>query len=183
MKTLIIDTSHERSLVAFANGIDILLTIPLPIGFQSSSHLFPAIRSGLQELKITPQDLESIVVAVGPGSFTGIRVGVAAAKGMAAPCQLPLYKVCSLWGFAAEKQAAVIDARVGGAFVLIPGGEPKFISKEKLDEELAGVETIVGPNLQNFEFSNKIERDPDPKALLKNAQLCERGDLELLYLR
>lgn len=185
MITLIIDTSHERSLVAFAKGADILLTLPLPIGLQSSSYLFPTIESGFQKLNLTSADLKEVAVTVGPGSFTGIRVGVAAAKGIAAPKELPLIGLCSLYGFIdpGRKYAAVIDARMSGAYVLLPGGEPRLVSKEELPQVLEGSEIIVGPNLKNFSFPEKREIYPDPSALMQNALPREESDLNLIYLR
>ena len=184
MKTLIIDTSHERSLVAFAEGVDILLTLTLPVGLQSSTYLFPTIEAGFQKLKLTPADLEAVAVAVGPGSFTGIRVGVAAAKGIAAPRGLPLIGLCSLNGFLTEKNgAALIDARVGGGFVLTPGSEPRLVSKEELPKVLEGYDAVVGPNLKHFSFPNQIERYPDPAALIGSPLPRREGDLNLIYLR
>ncbi len=184
MKTLIIDTSHERSLIAFSEGVEILLTIPLPIGLQSSSHLFPAIESGFQKLKLNPEELEAVAVTVGPGSFTGIRVGVAAAKGIAAPRGLPLIRLSSLQGFLAEENgAALIDARIGGGFVLLPGGEPKLVSQEELPNVLEGRSVIIGPNLKRFSFPNQQERYPNPEVLIRNPLPPTGDDLNLLYLR
>lgn len=184
MKTLIIDTSHERSIVAFADGVEILLTLPLPVGLQSSSYLFPTIELGFQKLKLTPEALEAVAVTVGPGSFTGIRVGVAAAKGIAAPKGLPLISLCSLQGFMVEKNAAaLIDARIGGAFVLTPEGEPMLVSQENLSKALEGCDVIMGPNLKRFSFPNQIECTPDPGALIKNPLSNQKDDLDLLYLR
>lgn len=177
MLTLLIDTSHEKSLIAFAHGFDILLTVPLPVGLQSSIHLFPLIRSGFQQLKLKPDALEAIAVSVGPGSFTGIRVGVAAAKGIAAPKNLPLIPLCSLHGFMGEG-TAVIDAKIGGAYVLHPGAEAKYLPASEVEK----FEKIVGPDLRRFACKDKIERYPDPSTLLKNRLYQKRGDLELLYL-
>ncbi|MCH9627707.1 MAG: hypothetical protein S4CHLAM2_13490 [Chlamydiales bacterium] len=184
MITLVIDTSHERSLVAFADGFDLLLTVPLPVGLQSSKHLFPAIHTGFQKLKLTAHNLKKIVVAVGPGSFTGIRVGVAAAKGIAAPLDIPLFGACSLYGFEGEDIfASVMDARIGGAFVWREGLEPSLVTLEELPEALAGCEMVVGPQLARIPFPNKVERDPNPLALIKKALPGKEGDLDLIYLR
>lgn len=177
MLTLLIDTSHEKSLIAFAHGFDILLTLTLPVGLQSSLHLFPLIHSGFQQLKLSPGDLEAVAVAVGPGSFTGIRVGVAAAKGIAATKRLPVIPLCSLQGFIGEG-TAVIDAKIGGAYVLMPGGDPHYLPAEEIEK----FEKIVGPDLKRFSCREKIERFPDPSTLLKNRLYQKTDDLDLLYL-
>ncbi|MEZ5315008.1 MAG: tRNA (adenosine(37)-N6)-threonylcarbamoyltransferase complex dimerization subunit type 1 TsaB [Chlamydiales bacterium] len=184
MKKLIIDTSHERSFVAFAEGVNILLNLALPFGFQSSSFLFPAIQSGFQKLNLTPSDLEEVAVVVGPGSFTGIRVGVAAAKGIAFPKQLPLTGLCSLYGFTNQKdEVAFIDAKIGGAFILIPGEAPRLVSQNDFPHVLKGNRVIVGPNLQRFSFPNQIERNPDPISLITHPVFVKKKDLQMLYLR
>jgi tRNA threonylcarbamoyl adenosine modification protein YeaZ len=184
VKTLIIDTSHERSLVAFAEGVDILLTLPLPAGLQSSTYLFPTIEAGFQKLKLTSRDLEAVAVTLGPGSFTGIRVGVAAAKGIAAPKGLPLIGLCSLQGFLTEKNgAALIDARIGGAYVLTPGGKPHLVLQEDLPHVLEKYDFVVGPNLKRFSFPNQIERVPDPFLLINNPLQKTNDDLDPVYLR
>ncbi len=181
MKTLLIDTSHERSLIAFADGVDIILKLSLPFGLQSSSHLFPTLRSGFQKLSLSPEDLEAVCVTVGPGSFTGIRVGVAAAKGIAAPKGLALLSVCSLIGFmGGQNSAALIDARGGRGFVRLPGWEGgRLVSREELPRVLEGCEQIVGPHLKHFNFSGQVEREPNPTQLLKGAVVV--NDLELTY--
>lgn len=152
--------------------------LPLPQGLQSSKHLFPAIESGFKQMGWRP---EQIVVTTGPGSFTGIRVGVAAAKGLAFAQNLPLFGVCSLYGFVdpAQNHAALIDARVGGAFVLLPGGTPQFIEKEALPEALSSCDAICGPNLTAFELEQKIECTPNPLWLYQNRS----NNLEINYLR
>ncbi|MFC2049098.1 tRNA (adenosine(37)-N6)-threonylcarbamoyltransferase complex dimerization subunit type 1 TsaB [Chlamydiota bacterium] len=122
LTTLIIDTSTDKSLVVFARGIDVLLKILLPPGAQSSRHLMGAIVEGMTQLGLTPSDLQAIAVGVGPGSYTGIRVGVAAAKGLAFPRSLPLVGFCSLAGFVTPQEgrfASLIDARIGGAYILL----------------------------------------------------------------
>ena len=58
-------------------------------------HLFGALDKVLTEQRLTPKDINLIVIGVGPGSFTGIRVGIAAARGLALPWQVPIKGVGS----------------------------------------------------------------------------------------
>jgi tRNA threonylcarbamoyladenosine biosynthesis protein TsaB len=64
------EASHRRTLI-------------LQIGLKHSEKLMPAVRSLLREADLPPQQLEMIVCSTGPGSFTGIRIGLATAKGLA----------------------------------------------------------------------------------------------------
>ncbi|MCG3150073.1 MAG: tRNA threonylcarbamoyladenosine biosynthesis protein TsaB [Verrucomicrobiae bacterium] len=84
MITLAIDTSTTRGAVA-------VLHDDRPVGEEHFGRdgLFPALE------KLNPGQFESIVVGVGPGSFTGIRAGIAAAKGLALPGRLPVKAISS----------------------------------------------------------------------------------------
>jgi|GEM_PF-560012 len=55
----------------------------LQVGLKHSERLMPAVRTLLQEAGLAPQQLDLIVCSTGPGSFTGIRIGLATAKGLA----------------------------------------------------------------------------------------------------
>lgn len=61
-----------------------------------SVRLMPAIRALMQEAGWTPQDLDAIAVAQGPGSFTGVRIGVTTAKSMAWALGIPVIGISSL---------------------------------------------------------------------------------------
>ena len=189
MFTLIIDTSTDKALVAFAFGTKIILNFCLPAGVQSSRCLMSTIESGFQELKLSPAALERIGVGVGPGSFTGTRVGVSAAYGLAFPKKLPLIGFCSLEGFVCHeegKYASIIDARSGGFYCqllecrserVIPLGSPRLIPKEQLTVELQGCPQ-VGPD----------SRYPDATHLAclieeKYQKGLYSSHLDLIYLR
>ena len=58
-------------------------TVILQIGLNHSEKLMPAVRALLREADLPPQELDLIVCSTGPGSFTGIRIGLATAKGLA----------------------------------------------------------------------------------------------------
>lgn len=68
-------------------------------GLTHSQTLLPMISSCLDAAKLTLSDIDAIAVANGPGSFTGIRIGVAAVKGLAFPDK-PCYAVSTLYGMA-----------------------------------------------------------------------------------
>jgi tRNA threonylcarbamoyladenosine biosynthesis protein TsaB len=71
------------------------------IGLQHSEHIMPAVMELCTEASITIKQLELLVVARGPGSFTGLRIGMAAAKGLAFGLQIPLVSVPTLDALAA----------------------------------------------------------------------------------
>lgn len=75
--------------------------------------LFPALAAILAETGIDRRQLGGVVVGAGPGSFTGVRVGAAAAKGLVHALGVPLYPVSSLAGAAVAEQAIPAGAWPG----------------------------------------------------------------------
>ena len=96
MKLLAIDTSTSTLSVSVANEKQILGETNKYLKHQHSSQLVPTINNLLSDLSLTTHDLTAVGVAVGPGSYTGIRIGVTVAKTLAWAEQIPLYSVSSL---------------------------------------------------------------------------------------
>jgi len=77
----------------------------------------------LRAAGLRPADLDLLAVGVGPGSFTGVRIGLAAARGLALALDLPVAGVSTLDALAAGAPGAVpvIDARRGEVFTVVSG--------------------------------------------------------------
>lgn len=200
MKVLIIDTSTERGVIAISEGLQVLFCRFLPFGLQSSKYAMTAAQEGFEELGISPSDLTAIAVTVGPGSFTGIRVGAALAKGLAFGASLPLISLSSLSGFVSQAEgcfASVIDARIGGGYVLIQERrgeevieleEGRLVEGKELQKLLSSYRQIVGPSFERLLLPSAQEVAPDARHLARLAfhkwAAGEAGDdLEMIYLR
>lgn len=96
MNLLSIDTSNQAMGVALLNDDVLIGEMVTNIKRNHSVQLMPAINQLMRETGMTPDDLDKIAVAKGPGSFTGVRIGLATAKAMAWSLQIPIVGVSSL---------------------------------------------------------------------------------------
>ena len=95
-----IETSSVVSSVAVMNECQLLGEITIQAGLTHSEQLVPHIQSLLEMTRVEKSDLKGIVVASGPGSFTGLRIGMGTAKAMAYALHLPLYGIMTMDGLA-----------------------------------------------------------------------------------
>ncbi len=92
-----VDTSTVRGGVALiSQNMAAPLSIHLPDGIRTSRVLLPAIRDLLKQADIRDESISAVGAALGPGSFTGIRIGLATVKGLVLGIGCPLYGISSL---------------------------------------------------------------------------------------
>ena len=96
MNILAIDTSNRPMSVALYHNEIPLIEHTLNSKRNHSVQLMPAIEYLMKEVNLQPKDLSKIVVANGPGSYTGLRIGVTTAKTLAWSLNIPLVTVSSL---------------------------------------------------------------------------------------
>lgn len=136
--------------------------------WESSATLIPALEALLAEKGMTAQDLAAVAVSIGPGSFTGIRVGIATAEGLCMPSNLLAFGITTLDGLAENLRAAempgealcLVDAQRGECFVghYEIGSEdfkelegPQILSIEKLHTIIKNRTWINGPGALKYE--------------------------------
>lgn len=96
MKYLLIDTSTNALIIMLYRG-DVKLAQSIRFGKQDhQAHIIPMIESVLSENNLRPKDLDGIIVGIGPGSYTGLRVGVMTAKMLSYTTGVKLYSISSL---------------------------------------------------------------------------------------
>ncbi|QOR66849.1 tRNA (adenosine(37)-N6)-threonylcarbamoyltransferase complex dimerization subunit type 1 TsaB [Cytobacillus suaedae] len=137
MKVLAIDTSNYVMGIAILDGADVVGEVITNLKKNHSIRVMPAIHQLLQECDIKPNELEKIVVAHGPGSYTGVRIGVTIAKTLAWSLKIPLVGVSSLEVLAANGHyfqgnlSPIFDARRGQVYTgLYAYEEGQFFSKK-----------------------------------------------------
>ncbi len=122
MYVLGIDTSTMTGGVALLSGQELVGESVLNIQTTHSERLLPALEELLAQGNLTVQDLNLVSAVTGPGSFTGIRIGVATAKALSYALEVPSVGVTTLegygwqFGFFSGLVLALVDARRGNVF-------------------------------------------------------------------
>ncbi len=93
---LALDTATRFASLALHDGRVLRYEATWEAGRQHTTQLMPRIVAALEERRIGPEALTAVAVALGPGSFTGLRVGLAIAKGLALARGIPLVGVPTL---------------------------------------------------------------------------------------
>ena len=119
MRLLAVETSTLAGGVALLDGERLVAEYLLDVGIAHSERLMAAVDRVLSDARWTMRDLAGLAVAVGPGSFTGLRIAVSTVKGLALALGLPIAAVPTLDAMAAAVPwaslpvVAVLDARKG----------------------------------------------------------------------
>lgn len=113
-----LETATKNCSVAIAKeGKSILCKEMAEAGYSHAEKLHVFIEECLQELQLSPKDLSAVAVSQGPGSYTGLRIGVSAAKGLCFALDIPLIAIDTLQVLATQLTISeglivpMIDAR------------------------------------------------------------------------
>ena len=101
-RILAIDTSTAWCSVALSLGDQAPILRHELVSAGASQLLLPWVETLLEEANIKLNELDAIAIGIGPGAFTGVRLGVAAVQGLAISCDLPILPVASLDAIAAQ---------------------------------------------------------------------------------
>jgi tRNA threonylcarbamoyladenosine biosynthesis protein TsaB len=152
---LALDTSTSIASVALFDGQRVLSETTWLAGREHSTRVLVEVEAALARVGRTPADLTGLVVARGPGSFTGVRVALSVAKGMSAGLSLPLWGVSSLDVLAHAAGTLELPVRVvleagRGRFATglyldgRLGAEPGLATLEQLDQLIQAPTFLIG---------------------------------------
>jgi tRNA threonylcarbamoyladenosine biosynthesis protein TsaB len=196
MTILALEFSSERRSVALArDGVVLSEAVEQTSG--RGTNAFALIEKVLADAKVSRETIEAIAVGLGPGSYTGIRAGIAIAQGWHLACGVKLLGVSSAAALAAQAQAEKIFGRVN---VVIDAQRGEFyLATWELGEncrmETAPLKIVPGATLEALRAAGEICAGPQadrimfPSAAMivrlaaEGANPATGGLLEPIYLR
>ena len=171
MKILAFDTSAKVASVAVSDGDRILGVTSIDNGLTQSELVLPMAEDLLKRLGLSFGDIDTYAVTVGPGSFTGVRIGVATVKGLAFGRDIPTAPVSTLEALA-ENAAGLdglivpcMDARRGQFYTATFSSSKegierltpdRAVSAEELAEELRSYEGKIYITGDGYEVAHRL---------------------------
>lgn len=188
MYSLVLETSSLRGLFAILKDDKVLFKHELSFGVRESNELVPVIEMGFNEINLSINEIETIIVGKGPGSFTGLRIGASVAKAFSYAKSIPIITVDSLKCLAPAQDgpfAVLLDAKAKGIFIqkglkehgqTYFEGQYKIISTVEVEEEIKNKTQLITANKATFAsklpqeiYEQLQEASPQPNLMLKMA--------------
>jgi tRNA threonylcarbamoyladenosine biosynthesis protein TsaB len=196
---LAFDTATPLVTVALHDGTDVVVELVAERAMKHAEQLAPLIDRAVSEAGIVRQDLTAVAAGVGPGPFTGLRVGLVTARTLAFVLDIPVYGVCSLDVLAVE---AADTGSVSGDFLVATDARRNEVYLARYDgqgnrlggpvvgrpSDLATGDPVVGAGgaLYPDAFPNRTGPAAPSAGWLARVVAEERAELrdpEPLYLR
>ena len=196
---LTLDSATPLVTVALHDGEDVVAELVADRPMKHGEQLAPLISDALSSVGVVRQDLTAIGVGVGPGPFTGLRVGLVTARTLGFVLEIPVYGVCSLDVLAIE---AVDTGAVSGDFLVATDARRKEVYLASYDADGSRVDGPVvvrpvdaasslpvvgeGAVLYPSDFPNPVGPTRPSAGWLARVITEERAELldpEPLYLR
>jgi tRNA threonylcarbamoyl adenosine modification protein YeaZ len=197
---LAFDTATAAVTVALHDGERVVASSTVVDAMRHGELLAPGITAVLDEAWVPRQDVTAIAVGVGPGPFTGLRVGIVTARTLGAVLDVPVYGICTLDVLAAE--AVDTGATGGQPFLVATDARRKEVYWATYDEDGSrldgphvskprevrsdGPVVGIGPRLYPEAFSTPVGPEFPSAGVLAAVLTDERAELldpEPLYLR
>ena len=155
MRILAVDTATRSCSVAVTENESVLGEVTKVSEQTHSKHLLEMVHAVIREAGLTLSDLDGFAVTRGPGSFTGLRIGISSIKGLALAVNKPVVGISSLLALAQQVRAHAqqipptshlvcpwIDARKGEVYVSVYRCDPDALTPEQKERVLAPHEAL-----------------------------------------
>jgi len=173
MKILAIGTSGKNCTVAISENKNLIKEINITDSLTHSETLMPTIDKIMVETNLELKDIDAYAVSIGPGSFTGIRIGVATVKGICLGVEKPVIAVPSLLALAYNQKefdgyiVSCIDAKNDNVYAGIFKNENGIIKQigdyiadniQVLNDKITSLDSnyIIVDDKNTFEYASKI---------------------------
>ena len=194
MNCLAVDTSGSHLTVVILKGEEVFVNFIENCNLQHSVVLMPAIESLLNEANLEIKDIDCYGACVGPGSFTGIRIGVSTIKAFSYAFTKKVFQVTSFDILAYNKTGgrnlAVIDARHGNYYVCGYDGVnavtvPEFVDNEGINRLKSEFPYVLTSTDVDFELKNCDVKQGFINAVIGKISTAttEKESLVPLYVR
>jgi tRNA threonylcarbamoyl adenosine modification protein YeaZ len=172
---LAIDSATTRVVVAVGTRTgDLIDATDWPAGYRHGETLLPAIAALLERLELAPTSLAAIVVGTGPGAFTGLRVGIATAKGLAHALDVPIIGVPTTDALLVGAPADAVLLMPAGPSdrLLVRRGVPAQLIRAGEDPDLPAGASLIALDLQDRAPDDALQRGETARAGLGAALLA-----------
>ncbi|MCH9633456.1 MAG: hypothetical protein S4CHLAM7_01810 [Chlamydiae bacterium] len=190
MNYLIFETSSSRGLVSILDGDRVLTRIEVPFGVRESAELVPVLEQALKKHSLSLNDFKNIILGIGPGSFTGLRIGASVAKALSFAKKIPIIGISSLKTFDPLIEGPfgiLLDAKLHGIYLqkgiksndrIYYEEEAKLYSPEALVDEIQNLPLLMSSQIApldiklkgtSFDTKKLKESSPSPIQMLYQA--------------
>ena len=185
MKILGLESSATSASVSVVENGKVIALTSSNTGLTHSQTLMPMVEKTIQESGISVKDIDLFAITHGPGSFTGVRIGIASVKGMADALGKQCVAVSTLEAIAEPLKnedviaCAVMDARCNQVYTAI------FNSGDRLCEDKAVLIDELGEELKRYDKKIVFIGDGSVlcyEKLCENIQNCEVADERIRYV-
>lgn len=197
MITLLIDTSNQALSVALNRDGKVVAEINTNFKKTHSETLLENINKLLNIGDIEKQNIDRVIVARGPGSYTGVRIAATVAKMLAKGLGIPLYSVSSLFVLAASERiegpvTALIDARRESVFTAtydFKNGEVKIVNEPEYKafiDDKASTYVLNGDEKRSINIGGFVDVVPRIKCVEQYNNMLREEDVDAFtpdYLR
>ena len=132
MYTLLLDSSNTSLAVGLAKDNVLLETIIYEAWQEQSEHMIPEIDKLLTKYQVKNEEILDVMVGIGPGSYTGVRIALTIAKTIAVVLNVPVYPVSSLKILKSGNKPSicVINARSNRSYIGVFEGEKTLVNDQ-----------------------------------------------------
>ena len=192
MNRLFIDTATKYLCIGIAKDNNVIYKFQQEAIKQQSELTIPFLQKALKENNMELKDIDEVVVTIGPGSFTGIRIGMCVAKVLASLNNIPLKAISSLNSYASMgKKIVILDAKAKRVYLGIYNNNVKVIDEcvveiqtlKEMLKDYPDYDVVLDSHLIDLE-SEEIDVIENMNRISLNSEVCENIDsLVPIYLK